>query len=38
MSWKKYSDFGGGQKNNLIQGFFHSGILEKKIRASRDKK
>jgi hypothetical protein len=21
--WKKYSDFGGGKKNNLIQSFYH---------------
>jgi hypothetical protein len=21
--WKKYSDFGGGKKNNLIQSFCH---------------
>jgi hypothetical protein len=21
--WKKYSDFGGGKKNNVIQSFYH---------------
>jgi hypothetical protein len=43
MLLKKYSDFGGGKKNNLIQSFCHiiyrvmlnSG---KKFRASRVKK
>jgi hypothetical protein len=38
--WKKYSDFGGGKKNNLIQSFCQNLMLNpgKKFRAIRDKK
>ena len=40
MLLKKYSDFGGGKKNNLIQSFCHNLMLNfgKKIHALRDKK
>jgi hypothetical protein len=39
--WKKYSDFGGGKKNNLIHSFCHityCWILEKKIAVCATKK
>jgi hypothetical protein len=38
---KKYSDFGGGKKNNLIRSFCHYSLMSysgKKFRALRDKK
>ena len=39
MLLKKYSDFGGGKKNNLIRSFCHNLMLisGKKFRAMRDK-
>jgi hypothetical protein len=38
--WTKYSDFGGGKKNNLIQSFCYIAecqILEKKFARQKNK-